>query len=297
MDGKLHEDNDSASNDNDGFKIRGAAARSKPGGKPTKDATTETCTICLESISERAVAVPCNHLTFDFLCLISWLQERSTCPLCTLAVTEVQYDFRSPEDYKTYRPPKPDANNISESAFQRSRRRRGQDLVRRRAERWNLSPAQAAASGEDPALERRRRVYRDKLFSLHVGANRISQYRDFTYEDFGNSPELQSRARMFLRRELKVFSFLDAAAVPRGGNREFLLEYIVAILKTSELKGASGHAEDLLADYLGRDNARLLLHELEAWLRSPYTALEAWDRHVQYADRGRSIGSKRAGLS
>ena len=87
---------------------------------------------------------------------------------------------------------------------------------------------------------------------------------------------------MFLRRELKVFSFLDTAAAPRGGNREFLLEYIVAILKTNELKGASGHAEDLLTDYLGRGNAKLLLHELDAWLRSPYTALEAWDRHVQY---------------
>ncbi|KAK3720622.1 hypothetical protein LTR37_003671 [Vermiconidia calcicola] len=277
MDGKLHENNDSAFNDKDDFNIRGAAARSKLSGKPTKDATTETCTICLESISERAVAAPCNHLTFDFLCLVSWLQERSTCPLCTLAVTEVQYDFRSPKDYKTYRPPKPDSNNVSESAFQRSRRRRGQGFVRRRAERRNPSAEQAAASGEDPALERRRRVYRDKLFSLHVGANRISQYRDLTHEDFANSPELQSRA-----------------PVPRGGNREFLLEYIVAILKTSELKGASGHAEDLLADYLGRDNARLLLHELEAWLRSPYTALEAWDRHAQYADGGRSIGMKQA---
>jgi hypothetical protein len=88
---------------------------------------------------------------------------------------------------------------------------------------------------------------------------------------------------MFLRRELQVFSFLNTAAAPRGGNREFLLEYIVAILKTNELKGASGHAEDLLTDYLGRGNAKLLLHELEAWLRSPYTTLGDWDSHVQYS--------------
>ena len=37
----------------------------------------------------------------------------------------------------------------------------------------------------------------------------------------------------------------------------------------------------MLQDFLGRDNTRLFLHELKAWLRSPYT-LEDWDRHVQY---------------
>lgn len=97
---------------------------------------------------------------------------------------------------------------------------------------------------------------------------------------------------MFLRRELQVFSFLNTAAAPRGGNREFLLEYIVAILKTNEPKGASGHAEDLLTDYLGRTNARLLLHELEAWLRSPYMSLSEWDDHVQYAYNNPTPGHK-----
>jgi hypothetical protein len=72
-----------------------------------------------------------------------------------------------------------------------------------------------------------------------------------------------------------------------------LLEYIVAVLKVNELKGASGHAENLLADYLGRENARLLFHELEAWLRSPYKALDAWDRHVQYTEDGRTTHEKR----
>lgn len=42
----------------------------------------EDCVICLDMISERAVSVPCNHCTFDFLCLVSWLQECSKCPLC-----------------------------------------------------------------------------------------------------------------------------------------------------------------------------------------------------------------------
>lgn len=46
------------------------------------DSCLDPCVICLESISERSVADPCSHNSFDFLCLISWLQERSTCPLC-----------------------------------------------------------------------------------------------------------------------------------------------------------------------------------------------------------------------
>ena len=51
--------------------------------KERKDATevTDLCVICLDSVSERAVASPCRH-HFDFLCLLTWLQQRATCPLC-----------------------------------------------------------------------------------------------------------------------------------------------------------------------------------------------------------------------
>ena len=270
------------------FKIKGAATRGENKGKQNAHELEEACTICLEPISERAVAVPCNHLTFDFICLVSWLQERSSCPLCNAAVREIQYDFRDSEDYKTYHVPRTGAQGQSESAFERSRRRRGHDFIQRRSER---APP-VAASLEDPALEQRRRVYQEKLYSLHVGANRLSQYRDFTAREFAASEDLQRSARMFLRRELQVFSFLNTAAEPRCGNREFLIEYIIDIMRTNELKGASGHAEDLLADYLGRENAKLLLHELEAWLRSPYTLLGDWDDHVQYADGGLGIRGK-----
>ena len=69
----------------------------------------------------------------------------------------------------------------------------------------------------------------------------------------------------------------------RANNAEFLLEYIVAILKTVDIKGSDGQAEDMLQEFLGRDNTRLFLHELRAWLRTPYTSLEDWDRHVQYS--------------
>jgi hypothetical protein len=41
------------------------------------------CVICLESITEPGIAVPCKHANFDFLCLASWLQQQRLCPLCT----------------------------------------------------------------------------------------------------------------------------------------------------------------------------------------------------------------------
>ena len=100
--------------------------------------------------------------------------------------------------------------------------------------------------------------------------------------------ELVSRARKWIRRELQVFDFLktdmeeDIAVTRRANNAEFLLEFIVAILKTVNIKGSGGQAEDMLQEFLGRDNTRLFLHELSAWLRSPYSSLADWDRHVQY---------------
>ena len=49
---------------------------------PQHNKTGDCCVICLEQVSERAIALPCKHENFDFLCLLSWLQERSSCPLC-----------------------------------------------------------------------------------------------------------------------------------------------------------------------------------------------------------------------
>ncbi|KAF3033795.1 hypothetical protein E8E12_000873 [Didymella heteroderae] len=106
-----------------------------------------------------------------------------------------------------------------------------------------------------------------------------------------NDSDLQSRARAFIRRELRVFSFLhtDSAnsaseAATTSSNAEFLLSYTVSILKTVDVKASNGHAESLLSEFLGRESARLFLHELNAWLRSPFTRLRDWDGEVQYAD-------------
>ena len=258
----------------DDFSIKGAATKRK-----RSNVEPETCAICLEAIKERAVATPCNHLSFDFICLVQWLQEHATCPLCKAEVKEVQYDWRSPQDFKTYTVGQHHAAKATSSHTGQ----RGPATMRRREIPWGPQTASSSSSvsAEDPSLTRRRQVYADHTPSLHVGANRISQYQTFTPASFAASPALQTRARIFLRRELRVFAFLDRR--PAGANREFLIEYLVAVLKSNDPKGADGHAGELVKEFLGREDARLLLHELDAWLRSPYERLEAWDSHVQYS--------------
>jgi hypothetical protein len=269
----------------DNFSIKGAATKRK-----RSHVEPEACAICLEAIKERAVATPCNHLSFDFICLVQWLQEHATCPLCKAEVKEVQYDWRTPTDFKTYTV----GQDRTAKATASHTRQRVSAARRRRDVPWGSQTASSSSSvsAEDPSLTRRRQVYLNHTPSLHVGANRISQYQTFTPASFAASPALQTRARIFLRRELRVFDFLDRR--PAGANREFLIEYLVAVLKSNDPKGADGHAEELVKEFLGREDARLLLHELDAWLRSPYERLEAWDSHAQYgSSRRRANGGNK----
>ncbi|KAF2685699.1 hypothetical protein K458DRAFT_16216 [Lentithecium fluviatile CBS 122367] len=244
----------------------------------------DACVICLSSITERAITVPCNHCMFDFICLVSWLQQRSACPLCNSQITAVQYDWVSPTDFKTYavqRTSQPTPSIEAGLGYSRHELPRRSRTIHRSYEQPQ----------PDIAVLRRRHIYRNKLYSLHVGSNPFSGYQDVLPEVFASSAELQSRARAWIRRELRVFAFLQAepeAALSNSGttssNAEFLLSYIVAILKKVDLKASNGHAEDLLQEFLGRDNARLFLHELNAWIRSPYSRLGLWDRNVQYEE-------------
>ncbi|KAG7143728.1 putative RING finger protein C16G5.03 like [Verticillium longisporum] len=299
--------------------------------------TEDCCVICLSELSEGCEALPCHHADFDFLCLTTWLEQQptcSTCPLCKAEITEIRYDFSSDRaQWKTYHvPPKPapppqqqqqqhhrshdrtrsgPGPHTSPGHFAGRRRFDPLGLRRPRPSLYRTRRARGSAQDDDP-LRHRRFVYRNQLYSLRVGSNRVSRYRELTPHMFATDAELVSRARMFLRRELQVFDFLAptsdtstaAAADPaaaaerdpvrrrRANNAEFLLEYIVAILKTVDIQGSMGQAEELVREFLGRENTRLLLHELRAWLRSPYMALENWDNAVQYpelrAKRGRS---------
>jgi len=222
-------------------------------------------------------------------------------------VISVKYDLDAAEGPKIYKlpPPAPPTAPTSTTAPPSHRPHRPDFRRGRRPPREAQRPR--APEPDDPLL-RRRHVYRNQLYSLRVGSNRLSQYRELTPELFNCDEQLVSRARKWIRRELRVFSFLnpdpeeeDEGPGPsrnnriahpgqqrlenrRGNNAEFLLEYVIAILRTVDVKGSAGQAEELLRDFLGRDNARLFLHELSSWLRSPYMSLEDWDRNVQYED-------------
>lgn len=251
----------------------------------TTRSDTDNCTICLCPISERAVAAPCNHLSFDFLCLVQWLQSSAQCPLCKAAVVEVQYDFRDHNDYKRYVVPRALLSSATSRSFSEPYRHAGEES--------RIS----CFRGENPALWRRRQVYEHQLYSLHVGSSAYSGYTDFTTQTFATSPGLQARARTFLRRELHA---IDAesrvgASAQTGGQRrqkstlrrrqattDYLVEFIIAVMRTHEAKSFDDRAAELLSEFMAVDNAHLLLHELTHWLRSPYVRLDDWDNAVQY---------------
>lgn len=223
-------------------------------------------------------------------------------------MTSVKYDLDNRDGPKIYQlpPPAAAAARPVQANVRRPQFRRGPRPYPPR----HAQPPRPAEPN-DPLL-RRRHIYRHQLYSLRVGSNRLSRYRELTPEQFNRDDELVSRARKWIRRELRVFSFLNPDSeeesgperVARAGqqrlesrranNAEFLLEYIIAILRTVDMKGPAGQAEELLRDFIGRENARLFLHELQAWLRSPYTSLEDWDRNVQYPDMRSSVGVDRA---
>lgn len=236
----------------------------------------EICVICRERLTSRCEAQPCGHKNFDFLCFATWLEFRPTCPLCQSAVDEVRCHSDG-ETGKTaqeiYKVRKPSERNSNEECRQRE-----QTPVQPLEEEWLL---------------RRRHIYRQQLYALHVGSNRRqigkSQYTELSPELFRRRPELVSRARTWLRRELRIFDFLNEdVAVPsridlsRPTKAEYVREYIIFLLKSIDTQDYTGQAEAYLSSHLGRHTARHLLHELRAWLRSPYETPEEWDRAVQY---------------
>ncbi|KAJ9148582.1 RING finger domain protein [Pleurostoma richardsiae] len=275
------------------------------------------CVICLDSVAEPCVAKPCAHRNFDFLCLVSWLQESPACPLCKATISQVRYEFSDDAaSWKTFEVPPPakkersatNGGRADPTAARRPHPIYERSRLAQRGRRRRDYPEPRPAVTPDEALLRRRHVYRNRLYSLHVGSNRVSRYRDLTPRMFETDPGLVSRARMWIRRELQVFEFLsagsgdgtstdDAARRRRASNAEFLLEYIVAILKTVDIQGSCGQAEDMLQEFLGRDNTQLFLHELRSWLRSPHGSLEAWDRNVQYDESKAAVVAGRDGAA
>ena len=260
----------------------------------------DDCVICLDSISERATIVPCDHSNFDLLCLLNWLEQRPTCPLCKRQAQTIRYGKGGSRDVKIYlvpQPPRPATPLASAPRRTLSRPTRIQRQARTQGYAANLEISRRVRAPPllqditDP-ISRRKYIYRHNLYSLHVGSNRLSRFVELTPRAFSD-PALVSRSRKWIRRELQVFDHLYTDGSRRGSdvnkwanNAEFLLEYIIGILKSVEIKGAGAHAENMISEHLGRHHTRLFLHELRAWMRSPYNHLHEWDQQVQYHENG-----------
>lgn len=264
----------------------------------TTRANVKCCVICLDDVVEQCEALPCRHNDFDYLCLITWLENCPTCPLCKSGVSEVRYGLgQDGKEGKIYKVPKP-VNGRRDEGSQRSAISSSESRNSNYANRETQSRLH-----DDEAIQRRRLIYRHQLYSLYVGSNNKQppelRHRELSPQLFATSHELVSRARTWLRRELRVFRFLyteptDDSPRDHGPVRrcrpckaEYLLEYIIAILKSIDMQGSAGQAEEIIQEFLGRDNTRLFLHELRVWLRSFCKSLGEWDRVVQY--RGENI--------
>ena len=263
-------------------------------GETTPDKLRKPCVICLDMISEHSVTDPCAH-AFDFLCIVNWLERTPTCPLCKTQVRTIEYDHGDDRTFKTYhvaaQPARSTTSGATESVSRSRQQEQGSQAEQLQSIRSSETSSSSTRLSAEESLSRRSQVYRRQLYSLHIGSNKTSRFQELSPKRFRRDEELISRARKWIRRELQVFTYLaqpSEVAPPCGsrtwwvGNPEYLLEWIIAILKSVNIKDSSGKAEDMLQEVLGRNNARLFLHELRAWLRSPFQRIQDWDQYVQY---------------
>lgn len=117
----------------------------------------DCCVICLEGISEPCNALPCAHANFDFLCLLSWLEQRPSCPLCKATVQQVRYrdahaaERLFPVSATTDTPP----TQTRDQPIPRPRRRR-------------RTPSPDGLTRPADAIAFRRDIYRHNLYSLRT---------------------------------------------------------------------------------------------------------------------------------
>ncbi|KAF9193443.1 hypothetical protein BGZ51_003247 [Haplosporangium sp. Z 767] len=154
---------------------------------------------------------------------------------------------------------------------------------------------------QQQALERRRHIYRCRVFVKHIGANRISGFQQITPQTFKIFPHRLDRLIPWIRRELRAILSLSSDDNTESINSrqrsvtedarsyryeeidtglEVIREYIIAVMKRYDLQ--TDQAQDLLRDFL-HEYTEHFVHELMAFARSPYS-IEAYDRTSQYDD-------------
>lgn len=135
-------------------------------------------------------------------------------------------------------------------------------------------PRPPSPVSEDTALLRRRYVYQYRLRCRYVGSNRLSRFRNIGPKDFLEDEELVSRARMWMRRELMVWEWTSS-------NAGFLIEFIIGVLKSVDLRGSAGQAEEMVAEFLGKENAQIFVSYNKELLRLLSTQLTSSSRSMK----------------
>ncbi|KAG2130425.1 uncharacterized protein EDB93DRAFT_1213698 [Suillus bovinus] len=243
-----------------------------------EDLGHDHCVICLQSLIDRTVIPTCSH-EFCFECISIWAEQSQKCPLCSQLIGEyVIHHIRSQFDYQKHYLPPPRSSSPQLLPTGESRVR----VVRqaRRNRYWGRRDRDDADELER-AIARRRWVYQNHLYAKHVASNSFTRYRPYpSPAQFAASPDMISRATIFLRRELRVWQNLDV---------EFLTTFIISLMKSIDIRAES--AVKLLSEFLDLDtpyvegqrhpNAEHFAHEIYCFIRSGRD-LSIYDKLVQY---------------
>lgn len=157
--------------------VRAGSASGNPKDPHSSSSSSRCCVVCLESVSEPCAALPCGHDHFDFLCLVSWLQEHPNCPLCKANVYKVRYTDSQKVDavYRVPNASRPRDETVGDGdGYQATEEAANPTLVRRRFRSQNGFLREASPRHprppltEDEAVRRRRHIYRHQLYSLRL---------------------------------------------------------------------------------------------------------------------------------
>ncbi|KZV59857.1 hypothetical protein PENSPDRAFT_594792 [Peniophora sp. CONT] len=248
------------------------------------------CTICLQAYVDRTVIPICSH-EFCFECLMVWADQSRKCPLCAQSLGDyVIHHIRSNNDYSKHYLPALPTSPRPQAREERNGTRRAR--IPRRDRVWGRRGTIGTESEEADVLEqaiaRRRWIYAHDLYAKHVASNMHTRYRPYpTPAQFTTSPEMISKATIFLRRELQVWPNLDV---------EFLVTFVLSLMKSIDIRAES--AVKLIAEFLDMDkpyspggryvNSEHFAHEVYSFMRSPYKELARYDEAVQVRIRSLS---------
>ncbi|KAH7925994.1 hypothetical protein BV22DRAFT_1010068 [Leucogyrophana mollusca] len=244
-------------------------------------AAEDHCSICLQSLGDRAVIPTCSH-DFCFECILMWSEQSRKCPLCSQLIGEyLIHHIRSKYDYQKHYLPPPRTSSPQLLPTGENRTRPLRNVRRERQWGRRARQEQDQADQLDRAIARRRWLYEHDLYAKHVASNSFTRYRPYPApSQFSASPDLISRMTAFLRRELQVWPNLDV---------EFLTTFTISIMKSIDIRSES--AVKLLSEFLDMDapyveghrhvNAEHFAHEIYSYLRSPYRDLNTYDSLAQ----------------